>query len=167
METAIFSCSPTHRPDARDVRTTSGSAAARPAASGLRLSPHGFRPQVPAPRLPAPGSRPAASGASPRTRPAASGFLGRCRQIRVQGCRLSSWNRLESVTVTESKSARPECSGGERAPRARAGSDVIGVRRSRCASAAQRAVLCRGGGWRLCGVRRSACGNEALTRQGR
>lgn len=37
VETAIFSCSPTHRSDARDVRATSGSATTRPAASGSRL----------------------------------------------------------------------------------------------------------------------------------
>ena len=43
METAIFSCSPTHRSDARDVRATSGSATARPAASGSRLPLLGFR----------------------------------------------------------------------------------------------------------------------------
>lgn len=43
METAIFSCSPTHHSDARDVRATSGSATARPAASGPRLPLRGFR----------------------------------------------------------------------------------------------------------------------------
>lgn len=43
VETAIFSCSPTHRSDARDVRATSGSATARPAASGPRLPLRCFR----------------------------------------------------------------------------------------------------------------------------
>lgn len=43
VETAIFSCSPTHRPHAREDRATSGSATARPAASDCRVPPRGFR----------------------------------------------------------------------------------------------------------------------------